>query len=559
MKGKLLFSLLLVVFYSQVVFSQVPFGLDPGDVKKRLQDDINFLASEEMEGREAGTDAEKKAAVYIQSRFEETGLEPLFEGSYFQEFEFFGDWTLGEENFMMIGETQFSMHSDYFVLPNSSSGRVYAKGNYVGYGLQTDTHDDYSGLEDLENTIFFMEYYLPEDLDDGATRLPLEVMQKKIKTAEDMGAVAVVFVNTRSERNDPSTSLGQQLGREDIPVFFAKSEVIEYWQQNAENKYISIAVDLMRETYTAWNVAGYLDNEAETTVVIGGHYDHLGYGGAGSRNPGSHAIHYGADDNASGTAGVMEAARYLYQSDYTSNNYIFIAFSAEEKGLLGSRHFTLSDAYDMDSVSYMFNLDMIGRMEDKNITLYGTGTSPVWPSLIDLHAEEDLEVRLSPSGQGGSDHTHFYRQQIPVIFFFTGIHEDYHRPSDTPDKINYDGIHTILNFMYDMIGSLDELGEPEFTKTAVTRRGATNRQGPVLGLMPDHAFEGEGLKVMAVTEDQPAQRAGMEDGDIIVRVGETRVSDIYTYMEALGSLKTNDTVSVTVIREGEELELEIKL
>ncbi len=559
MKGKYLLNLFLVLFFGQITFGQVQFSFDPEEVKERVHYDINQLASEEMEGREAGTEGERKAAAFIQSRFEEAGLQPLFGDSYLQDFEFFGEWSFGEENMLLIGEGAFELHADYFILPNSANAQIYAPGVYVGFGLQTDTHNDYEELTDLENKIFFMEYFLPSDLDDGTMRLPLEVLQKKIETAKNNGALAVVFVNTRSERNDPPTSIRQQLGRESIPVLFAISEVFEYWQQMGGNDLITLSTDLYREAFTAMNVAGYIDNQAETTVVIGGHYDHLGFGGSGSRSPGSNAIHYGADDNASGTAGVMESARFLYQSDYTANNYIFIAFSAEEKGLLGSRHFAESDAYDMEKISYMLNLDMIGRLENRNITLYGTGTSPAWDSLIDLHAGDELVIRKSASGQGGSDHTNFYRHNIPVLFFFTGIHEDYHRPTDTPDKINYEGMYTILDFTYNMIGTLDAMGRPEFTETKVTRRGAARSQGPVLGVMPDHAFEGEGMKIMAVSENNPAQKAGMKDGDIIVRVGETRVSDIYTYMQALSSLKANETVKVQVIREGESIELDVTL
>ncbi|TVQ10468.1 MAG: M28 family peptidase [Bacteroidetes bacterium] len=559
MKGKCPLTLFLVIFFSQVAFSQVQFGFKPEEVQYRLQYDVNKLASEEMEGREAGTEGERKAAAFIKSRFKEIGLQPLFEDSYLQDFEFSGEWIFGDENHLLIGDGEFSQHTDYFVLPNSASGQIYARGAYVGFGLQTDTHSDYEDLKDLENRIFFIEYFLPPDLDDGAMRLPLEVLQKKIETAQENGALAVIFVNTQGERNDPPTSLRQQLGRENLPIVFAKAEVFEYWQQMGGEDYISLSTDLYRETYTAWNVAGYLDNQAETTVVIGGHYDHLGYGGSGSRSPGANTIHFGADDNASGTAGVMESARFLSQSDYTSSNYIFIAFSAEEKGLLGSRHFTNSDAYDMSKVSYMFNLDMIGRLENRNITLYGTGTSPVWDSLIDLNAGDELLIRKSASGQGGSDHTSFYRQNIPVLFFFTGIHEDYHRPGDTPDKINYDGMYSILNFSYRMTAMLDTMDRPEFTETPVARRGTARGQGPVLGLMPDHAFEGEGLKIMAVTDNNPAQKSGMKAGDIIVRIGDTRITDVFTYMQSLGSLRANDTVKVRLIRDGEELVLDVKL
>lgn len=546
-------------FIAQLIFSQVSFEFTPEKITERLKEDVYTLSSAEMEGREAGTEGERMAASYIQAEMEEAGLSPLFGESYLQEFEFYGDWTFGPENFLVINEEEFSLNQDFFVLPNSAADRVYAQAVYVGFGLEEENYNDYENLSGLEDKVFFMEYFLPRELDDGSARLPLEILQKKIETATKKGALAVIFLNSREDRTDPPTGLNQRLGKENIPVFFAKTEVLEYWQQMAGEEYIFLSAELERESYTAYNVGGYWDNQAVSTVVIGGHYDHLGLGGSGSRSPGEVAIHYGADDNASGIAGMLEAARFLTQSDLTSNNYIFIGFSAEEKGLLGSRHFTQSDAYEMEQVNYMLNFDMIGRKEDNNITLYGTGTSPVWESTIDTYAGEELNVRKSPGGQGGSDHANFYRQDIPVLFFFTGIHDDYHKPTDTPDKINFEGMHTILSFSYDMMEALDGMGKLAFTETAVTRRGSRRGQGPTLGLMPDHAFEGEGLKIQAVSENQPAQKAGMKDGDIIIRIGEVRVSDIYTYMEALGTVNASETVKVLITREGEELELEVKL
>ncbi len=554
---KSLIVFLVVLPMTFAVQSQSSFDLSTEAVIERLRHGVYTLSSEEMEGREAGTEGERRAAAWLKEQMMEIGLEPVFDGSYFQEFDFSGELSFGEENFLVINDTGFELHTDFFVLPNSASASVFGRGVYVGFGMETEQFNDYEGLEDVDASIFFMEYFMPGHLDDGSNSLSLEQMQQKIETARQKGAEAVVFVNTQVDRSNPSTSLRQRLGREDIPVIFARSEVLEYWQQNASDSEIHLSAHLTRETFTAVNVAGYIDNNADYTVVIGGHYDHLGYGGRGSRSPGVHTIHYGADDNASGTVGVLEAARFLMQSDLTSSNYLFIGFSAEEKGLIGSRYFTESGAYDMERVNYMFNYDMIGRKTEGSFILYGTGTSPVWDHFIDLNAGDDLNVRKGPSGVGGSDHTSFYRQNIPVLFFFTGIHDDYHRPTDTPDKVNFEGMYTILSFSYDLIASLDGLGKLEFTETPVQRRGTARRSGPTLGIMPDLVFDGQGLRIEAVTENNPAQKAGMKNGDIIIRLGEVRISDINTYMQALGSLEGAETVSVTVMREGEEMVLEV--
>jgi aminopeptidase YwaD len=555
---KYFFTLIITLSLVQFVSAQTQFGFTSYEIMERLKTDIVVLSSDEFEGREAGTPGEIKAAEYIKTRMEEAGLTPLFDGSYLQEFTFSGQWMMGTDNYLIINEEEFVNGQDFFVLPNSASAKINAKGVYVGFGLETDSHNDYEYLTGLKNRIFFMEYYLPEQLDNGEFRQPLEVLQKKIELAVSKGAQAVVFVNSQSKRTDPPTSLNQRLGRESIPVFFAKTDVLEFWQQLDDDKEIMLSADISREVLTAYNVAGYIDNNAEYTVVIGGHYDHLGYGNQGSRSPGVNAIHPGADDNASGTAGVLEAARYLSQSASTNNNYLFIAFSAEEKGLLGSRHFAESDAYEMSKVNYMLNFDMLGRMESNDFTLIGTGSSSMWDSIVDTYAG-NLNIRKSAGAVGGSDHTNFYQKGIPVLFFFTGLHDDYHRPSDTEDKISYDGMHSILQFAFTMIDGLDTGGKITFSEAPVTRRSAPRREGPTLGVMPDHAFDGEGLRIQSVSDNNPAQRAGLKGGDVIVRIGEVRVSDIQTYMQALGSVGTNRTIKVHVLREGKEMVMDVAL
>jgi len=557
-KKHLLF-LCVALFLSASIYAQAQWGFSPAETKERLQSDIIFLSSDELEGREAGTPGEMKAAEYIRNEMKEAGLQPMFSDSYFQDFEFPGEWLLGDDNILVIKDESFTLHQDYFVLSNSASASLNQQAVYVGFGLENEDHNDYSELSELEGKIFFMEYHLPTNMDNNSIRQPLEVLQQKVETALQKGASAIIFVNTQSAKADPPTSLNQRLGKEEIPLLFARNHVFEYWQQIEPQTEIVLMVDLARESFTAYNVAGMINNNAEYTVVFGAHYDHLGYGGMGSRSPGVNAIHPGADDNASGTAGVLEMARYLSQSDLTNQNYIFVAFSAEEKGLIGSRYFATSDAFDSENVSYMFNFDMLGRVENTNITLYGTGTSPLWDSVIDFYTPEGLTVRKSPSGMGSSDHTNFYRENIPVLFFFSGLHEDYHRPSDTEDKINYEGMLSILEMASDMVRGLSDAGKLPFTETAMPERQTARRQGPTLGIMPDHAFDGEGLRIQGVSENNPAQKAGLKGGDVIIRIGETKISDIYTYMQAMGGLKNADSVVVKIVRDETEMDMNVIL
>ncbi len=556
LKGLLVLVLILGL---QTGYSQQTFDFSREAVIERLKQDVYTLASDEMAGREAGTEGERLAAAYITERMQEIGLQPMFGESFLQELTFPGPWTVAPGNFLTIDGRIFHPQEDFQVLIVTADAEAQGQGVYLGRGMAGFMGtNDYQDHQNLEGKIFFIEYLLGEELERESGMSQPQIAARKLQDAADHGAAAVVFVNTQEDREDPRLSLRGNYPRMDFPVVFARRHVLEAFRNNPEAP-LMINTHLERQIFTAVNVAGYLDNQAETTVIIGGHYDHLGLGRSGSRSPGEQAIHYGADDNASGTAGVLEAARYLVNSDLTSNNYIFIGFTAEEKGLIGSRYFADSDAYDMSKVNYMFNYDMIGRLEEYSLSLIGTGTSPTWDSLIDQTAPEVFNIRKSPGGLGGSDHSAFYGKNIPVIFFFTGIHDDYHRPSDTPDKVNYQGASEILGFSMEMIAQLDQAQRLEFTPTPVAQNRRRRASGPTLGLMPDHAFQGQGLKVQAVVEDRPAQKAGIQAGDVITGINEKPVQEIYSYMEALEGLQTGQTIQVTLIRQEQEMQLEVSL
>lgn len=316
---------------------------------------------------------------------------------------------------------------------------------------------------------------------------------------------------------------------------------------------------------TARNVVGFLDNQAEQTIVIGAHYDHLGKGyQAGSLTPDSqNVIHNGADDNASGVAGLIELARHFADNKVKEKyNFLFIAFSGEELGLLGSKFFVDHPTIPMESVAMMVNMDMIGRLdESKGVTIGGWGTSPEWGRLIPALAKKNnLKYAVDSSGIGPSDHTSFYLKEKPVLFFFTGVHSDYHKPSDDTEKINAAGEQKILQLIVDIV---DGLGNSQKALT-FTEAGNPHSQGVqsdfkvTLGIIPDYSFNGRGLRVDAVTKGRPAAAAGMETGDIITKMGDFPIKDIYDYMKSLGEYEVGQSIEIELRRKQENKTLRVK-
>ncbi len=308
---------------------------------------------------------------------------------------------------------------------------------------------------------------------------------------------------------------------------------------------------------TGRNVVAFIDNEAKNTVVIGAHYDHLGMGGIGSLHREGAAIHNGADDNASGVAVMLDLARRLSGMENASN-FLFIAFSGEEMGLLGSAYWVKNPTVDIEAVNYMINLDMVGRMNDeKTIAVHGVGTSPVFKQTLFANNTMDLTIVENESGKGPSDYTSFYIVDIPVLHFFTGQHEDYHKPSDDADKLNYNGMKLVSNYIYSIIQDLDDDGELAFRKTKDESTEVPAFK-VALGVVPDYLFTGEGMRIDGVSDDKPAQKAGLQKGDVVKKLDTISVTDMMSYMKALATYENGQKCMVTVEREGEMLEVEVE-
>jgi Zn-dependent M28 family amino/carboxypeptidase len=391
-----------------------------------------------------------------------------------------------------------------------------------------------------------------------------EMKIEKVTMKEDVVALADDLLEGRE-----TGTLGERLASEYIAKRFKDLNLISkgtdgYYQsfvfKPSSNPHEEAGFIYSEEdsTVTGRNVVGYIDNKAETTVVIGAHYDHLGFGGDGSLyREEEKAIHNGADDNASGVAILLDLAERLSLDQQTSsNNYLFIAFSGEEMGLLGSNYFVKNPTIDTKKVSYMLNMDMVGRLnEEKTIAVHGVGTSPIFKQILFAN-KETLNIAEHESGIGPSDHTSFYLADIPVLHFFTGQHLDYHKPSDDSEKLNYEGMELISNYIYNIITDLDDNGQLTFRKTKNESEDVPAFKVG-LGVVPDYLYTGKGMRIDGISEDKPAQKAGLERGDVVVKLGPHETADMMGYMKALSKFEVGETTTVTVDRGGALLEKKV--
>lgn len=311
-------------------------------------------------------------------------------------------------------------------------------------------------------------------------------------------------------------------------------------------------------TIKSKNVIGYIDNPSDEMIIIGAHYDHLGYGGVSSLFRSDTAqVHNGADDNASGVAVMIQLAERL-KAKKMNKDVLFIAFSGEEEGLWGSNYFAKNSTVDFGKVTGMINLDMVGRLdEQRGLAIHGVGTSPSWPDMINKSNTDSLQLVFRESGVGPSDHTSFYLQDLPVLHFFTGQHSDYHKPSDDAEKLNYDGMVKVAEMIERIAANLDESEKLAFTKTK-DESSDTPRFTVSLGVVPDYLFSGKGMRIDGISEGKPAQAAGLQKGDIVIKLGDNEVVDMMSYMKALSAFEKGNETTVVVKRGDEELHVPLK-
>ncbi|MFZ5516830.1 MAG: M20/M25/M40 family metallo-hydrolase [Candidatus Zhuqueibacterota bacterium] len=595
MKFRLVFLVLAVALVWQPLHecvAQVEITAD------ELRDHISFLASDSLKGRKPGTREGDIAAEYIRDLVVKNGLKPVGENG-FQYFNVVTAVELGDRNSLSFGSFQGENKRDYIPLSFSANGKLTANVVFVGYGLDFDADSiswhDYQNM-DVAGKWVVMLFGYPEMKIQPAEFEKQSPIHKKIIVAKDKGCAGVLFVS--GEKYDPKdelTTLYYEQGKSSVgmPVLHVKRNIADSLFAGtgknianleatilAEKKPVSFAttkeltaeVDVVKKEVRTQNVVAVLDGADKVLkneyIVLGAHYDHLGMGGmgSGSRRPDTLAIHNGADDNASGVAGILEIIEKLAANRKSlKRSILFIGFGAEEMGTVGSKYFINHPLVDLKQIKYMFNLDMVGRLdkESQSLSVSGTGTAVGLDSVVKTHTRNSgLSARLSSDGYGPSDHAPFYISNISVLSFMTSIHADYHTPVDDVEKINFEGEKKIADLVYSLITDLANRSEVLAFQEAgpKTQPGMTRRFKVTLGIMPDVvSTDIKGLRADAVLSGRPAANAGMQKGDIIVAMEGKPIHDIYEYMHRLADFKVGQRISIEVMRNGKKEILIVEL
>lgn len=543
-------SLILFLLFAVSFADAQKLKKDEKQIVTNLQQYIGFLANDKLEGRRTGTPGEAKAAAYIAEAFKKAGLSPKGTNSYLQTFDIAEGKQINPSTFLTIDGKNLALNKEFFPLVFSADTVIEALPSMV---LQEPGTPWFFDLKDLLQSNRNNPHF---DLN--------EAIVNTTKIFSEKGASAVFLYNSSSINDGLQFNGKEKLETAAIPVvYITKEGARKFLNDPYATIDVKLKVDIEPKQRTGINVIGYIDNGAPATVIIGAHFDHLGHGEDGGSTAPKEVgqIHNGADDNASGTAAVLEMARLLKNSKLENNNYLFIAFSGEELGLFGSKYFTQHPTIDLSSVNYMINMDMVGRLSDSShvLTVGGYGTSPSWGEIYHLSGrkalyDRDLQFRFDSSGTGASDHTSFYLQNIPVLFYFTGVHHDYHKPSDDANKINYVGEMNVIKHIMSVIEAEDRQNQKlVFTKTRDAQASTSTRFSVTLGIMPDYSFSGTGVRVDDVLENRPAQKAGIKAGDVILSIGDYKTSSLEAYMKALSAFNKGDKTTVSFLRAGQVL------
>lgn len=611
---------------------------------ERLREHVTYLASDKLQGRRTGTVGANLAAEYIAREFSRYGLrrsigrdlpgmsrlEADSPKRYMQEFPYVAGVEMGKGNKLSFlhpdaSATDVPVLEDWMPLGFSTNSRIEKlPAVFVGYGITAAElkHDDYSGV-DVAGKIAIAFVGTPDGDNPHGQFTRYEGPRWKAIAAKNAGAKALILISQQEQFTDEPLSrlrYDNSGGDSGLPVVIVSSRTLipdlttaslastlaslkkGTMPQVKVNALITLATDVVRRDESAWNVIGILDGSDPTlkneAIIIGAHYDHLGHGGSGSLATREGEIHHGADDNASGTAGVIELARLFTDGrPKPRRTIVFIAFSGEEEGLLGSNYYVNHPIVPLADTVAMINMDMIGRMKDKSLIVGGVGTAEGWRSMVEARNELDsmtvtasadsgrntttisfptvvasngrpivtsdntkqFFLTLNEDGFGPSDHSSFYIKKIPVLFFWTGTHEDYHKPSDTAEKINYEGEVSILNLVTGLVHDIDS-NDKRPTYTVAKTEAPAGRTGGFrvyLGTIPNYADANDGLLLDGVRDDSPAAKAGLKAGDKVVKLAGRDLRNVYDYTAALGEMKAGQEYEVEVLRAGERLKFKI--
>jgi len=565
----------------------------PSVAARRVQDDVKRLASADWKGRRAGTAEADQAASWIAGQWKRLGLRPAFSGSYLQSFGFIDGVVLGTANRLQVNGRGFRSGQEFRPLAFSAPGQAAGEVVFAGYGIVAKDlgFDEYQDLE-VRGRIVLALRFAPGGDDTQSQWGPFMALRLKAAAARERGAAALLVVagplTPGAQDELVPARADASLVDAGLPVLSVRRSVAEALLAGAEVSLeqaqgrvdagkpasfplatrASLAADVAPKRASSSNVAAVLPGTDPTAaaIVVGAHYDHLGLGLSGSLDPKPDGkVHHGADDNASGVAGVLELARRLApQRGTLVRSVVFVAFGAEELGTLGSSYFVKNPPLPLDRIAGMANLDMVGRLRENTLDVHGLGTSPVWKPLLEASNHgPGLKLRLHEGGFGPSDHNAFYVADKPVLFFFTGVHADYHRPSDTADKLEAQGLVRVVDLVEGVVTRLATTTTPVvFTRVAADQeQQASAARGfrVYVGGIPDYASEGPGVAISGVSPGSPAEKAGMQKGDAIVAFAGREIRTIYDYTQALSERRPGDEVEVVVRRAGAEVVLRVVL
>ncbi len=567
---------------------------------------VEYLASDELEGRGVGSKGLVDAGDYVAHTFASLGLQPVpgLDG-YFQKFDMVTAVAPDPKTSLTLGDKTYEIGKDYAVASFSGEGTFQGPLVFVGYGISSKEHsyDDYASI-DVKGKVVLAMRFEPHN-ESGTSRFAKDdwsteaVLSRKAKVAAEHGAIALVLVNPPTFHPvDILLPFSRQFpgGKAPIPVVQVKEPVAEAWLKQAkaqELKGLQGAIDkethpdslaladiavkgtiaIQRTEKPVRNVVGMIPGKgphADEYVVIGSHYDHLGHGGSGSLAPGSHAIFHGADDNASGTAMMLALADRFARRGPQERTLIFAAWTAEETGLIGSQHFVSNPPIPLDHIAANLNLDMVGRVRNNILYIGGAGTAPAFDKLL-VEADKGLPFQIKSFGRGGygpSDHMSFAMHKIPVLFFFSGMHADYHRPSDTSDKVNYASMEDVAKLGERLASELVTMPRQNYVEVTDSGNAMAHMAGGgshvTLGVVPDYSEGTEqtkvkGVKISGTVPGSPAAAAGLKEGDIIIQFGNDKLDSLYDLSDELGKAKPGDKVKLGVMRDGKRTDLEATL